>query len=69
MTVKRKKTGLTLVEMLVVLSIIAILIGLLIPAMTVVKNTAKEAKQKTQFSAINLALISFKNDYAFNSSL
>jgi len=61
--VKRRKKGLTLIEMMVVLGIIAILVGMLIPAMTVVKNTAKEAKQKAQFSAINLALVTFKNDY------
>ncbi len=63
MAVKRKKTGLTLIEMLVVLGIISLLVGLLIPALTTVKNTAKEAKQKAQFSAINLALVAFKNDY------
>jgi type II secretory pathway pseudopilin PulG len=63
MAVKHKKTGLTLVEILVVLGIIALLAGVLLPAMTVVKNTAKEAKQKAQFSAINLALVTFKNDY------
>lgn len=63
MAVKHKKTGLTLVEMLVVLGIIALLAGLLLPAMTVVKNTAKEAKQKAQFSSINLGLVAFKNDY------
>ena len=60
---KRKKTGLTLVEILVVLGIIALLLGLLLPAMTTVKNSAKEVKQKAQFSAINLALVTFKNDY------
>ncbi len=63
MAVKRKKTGLTLIEMLVVLAIISLLVGLLIPALTAVKNTAKETKQKAQFSAINLALVAFKNDY------
>ena len=60
---KHKRTGLTLVEILVVLGIIALLAGLLLPAMTVVKNTAKEVKQKAQFSSINLALVTFKNDY------
>ncbi len=63
MAVKHKTTGLTLVEILVVLGIIALLAGLLLPAMTVVKNTAKEAKQKAQFSSINLGLVAFKNDY------
>ncbi len=60
---KCKKTGLTLVEMLIVLAIIAILVGLLLPSLTAVKNSAREVKQKAQFSSINLALITFKNDY------
>ncbi|MEJ2647701.1 MAG: prepilin-type N-terminal cleavage/methylation domain-containing protein, partial [Sedimentisphaerales bacterium] len=63
MAAKRKKTGLTLVEILVVLGIIALLLGLLLPAMTTVKNSAKEVKQKAQFGSINLALVTFKNDY------
>ena len=60
---KRKKTGLTLVEILVVLGIIALLVGLLLPAMTTIKNSAKEVKQKAQFGSINMALVTFKNDY------
>ena len=63
MAVKHKQTGLTLVEILVVLGIIALLAGLLLPAMTAVKNTAKETRQKAQFSSINLGLVTFKNDY------
>ncbi len=49
--------------MLIVLGIIALLVGLLLPAMTTVRNSAKETKQKAQFSSINLALVTFKNDY------
>ncbi len=60
---KRKKTGLTLVELLVVLGIIALLVGILIPALTVVQTTARETKQQAQFSAIDLALTAFKNDF------
>lgn len=60
---KHKKTGMTLIEILIVLGIIAILVGLLLPAMTVVKNSAKKAKQIAQFGAINMALTTFKNDY------
>jgi type II secretory pathway pseudopilin PulG len=52
-----------MVELLVVLGIIALLIGLLLPALSAVKNVAKETKQKAQFTAIELALIAFKNDY------
>ena len=60
---KWKRTGMTLVEILVVLGIIALMVSVLIPALSVVKNTAKEAKQKAQFNSINIALITFKNDY------
>jgi prepilin-type N-terminal cleavage/methylation domain-containing protein len=61
--VKREKTGMTLVELLVVLGIIALLTGILIPALTLVQRTARETKQQTQFSAIDLALTGYKNDF------
>jgi prepilin-type N-terminal cleavage/methylation domain-containing protein len=61
--VKRKKTGFTIVEVLTVVAIMALLAGLLIPALSTVRTTAKEAKQKAQFATIELALTAFKNDY------
>lgn len=60
---ERKKTGLTIIELLIVLGIIAILTSLLIPALSVVRNTARDAKQRAQFSTIDLGLSAFKNDY------
>ena len=60
---KRKKTGFTVIELLAALGIIALLIGLLLPALSMVKNTARETKQKAQFATIELALEAFKNDY------
>lgn len=60
---KRKKTGLTLVELLVVLAIIALLVGVLIPALSAVRNMAKETKQKGQLTTIALALTAFRSDY------
>jgi type II secretory pathway pseudopilin PulG len=60
--VERKKTGLTIIELLIVLGIISLLVGLLIPALSVVKKTARETKQKAQFGTIELALAAFKND-------
>ncbi|MHC4425235.1 MAG: type II secretion system protein [Planctomycetota bacterium] len=60
---KRRKSGLTLVELLTVLAIMALLVGLLVPALTVVRNIARETKQKAQFATIELALTTFKNDY------
>lgn len=59
---KRKNTGLTMIELLIVLGIIALLIGLLLPAVGVVRNLAKETKQKAQLSTIEMALATFKND-------
>ncbi|MCP4614208.1 MAG: hypothetical protein GY845_36450 [Planctomycetes bacterium] len=60
---KRKRTGFTIVELLAALGIIALMVSLLIPALNVVRNKAKETKQRAQFTAINLALTAFKNDY------
>lgn len=60
---KCEKTGFTLVELLTVLAIIALLISLLIPSLTLIRNTAKEAKQKSQLTEIGLALTAFRNDY------
>jgi type II secretory pathway pseudopilin PulG len=61
--VKRKRTGFTIVELLAALGIIALMVSLLIPALNVVRNKAKETKQRAQFMTINLALEAFKNDY------
>jgi type II secretory pathway pseudopilin PulG len=61
--VKRIKTGLTMIELLIVLGIIALLVGLLLPAIGMVRTVAKETKQKAQLSAIEMALAAFKNDY------
>ncbi|MHC4570421.1 MAG: type II secretion system protein, partial [Planctomycetota bacterium] len=60
---KRKKSGFTMIEMLIVLGILLLLVGLLVPALTAVRNIAKETKQKAQFSTIELALAGFKNDH------
>ena len=59
---KRKKTGLTMIELLIVLAIIALLVGLLVPSLTAVRKVAKETKQKAQLGTIELALAAFKND-------
>jgi len=60
---KREKSGLTLVEILTVLAIIALLVGILIPAVTAVREAAKEVKQTAQFTAIEIGLTTFKTDY------
>ncbi len=60
---RRKRTGFTIVELLAALGIIALMVGLLIPALSMVRNTARETKQKAQLTTIELALTAFKNDY------
>ncbi|MFZ2148327.1 MAG: type II secretion system protein [Sedimentisphaerales bacterium] len=60
---RRKRTGFTLVEVLAAIGIIALMVGLLIPAISMVRDTARETKQKAQFMTIELALTAFKNDH------
>lgn len=60
---ERKRTGFTIVELLAALGIIALMVSLLIPALSVVRNKAKETKQRAQFMTISLALTAFRNDY------
>ncbi len=60
---ERKKYGFTMIELLTVIGIIALLVGLLIPALNMVNTMAKEAKQKAQITAIEMALTAFRNDY------
>jgi len=60
---KRFLTGFTVVELLTVVAIIATLVAVLIPAFSTVQRIAKETKQKAQLTAIDLALVTFKNDY------
>ncbi len=52
-----------MVELLTVLTIIALMVGILLPALTMVRNTAKEARQKTQLATIGQAIMAFKGDY------
>lgn len=60
METKRRKfgsvRGFTIVELLTVMAIIAILMGLLVPAMNQVRKLAKDTSQKAQFHSIDVAL-------------
>ena len=60
---KRKITGFTVVEILTVVTIIAILLGVLLPTFNMVRGFAKETRQKAQFASIEMALMAFRNDY------
>lgn len=60
---KRRKSGFTIVELLTVIGIMAMLVALLIPAVTAVRLTAKRVSQKAQFASIEMSLTAFKTDY------
>ncbi|GAF91785.1 unnamed protein product, partial [marine sediment metagenome] len=45
------------------MAIIAILIGLLVPTITLIQKTAQKVKQKSQFHGIEIALESFRTDF------
>ena len=60
---RTRTSGMTVIEILVVIGIIALLAGLLLPAVHTVQKMAKETKQKAQFTSIELGLAAFKSDY------
>jgi len=61
--VKPEKYGFTTIELLTVIAIIGMLVAILVPAMNMVRNTAKRTQQKAQLTSIDVALMTFKSDY------
>ncbi len=61
--VMSNRRAFTLIEILIVLAIIALLVGILLPSITMIRRQAKETAQKAQFGAIDMALDAFKQDY------
>jgi prepilin-type N-terminal cleavage/methylation domain-containing protein len=60
---RKKGKGFTIVEILTVLAVMAILIGVLLPALTTARNAARTAKQRVQFVSIEQALLAWRNDF------
>jgi type II secretory pathway pseudopilin PulG len=62
-TNKMREGGFTIVELLTVMGIIAILIGLLVPALSMVKDYAKQVQQAAQFHSIEVGLDLYKAEF------
>ncbi len=58
----RNKTGFTVVELLTAVAVIAILLGILMPALNLAQDKANEVKQRAQIISIETGLELFKND-------
>ncbi|MFM8640802.1 MAG: type II secretion system protein [Planctomycetota bacterium] len=57
-----KKRAFTLVELLVVVAIIALLVGLLLPALAKAQQTAKTVKDSNQIKQIHTAMVGRANE-------
>lgn len=57
-----QKNGFTLLEILTAIAVIGILLALLIPALSSVKDTAMKVKQRAQFHSIGVGLEAFYTD-------
>ena len=60
-----KRNPFTLVEILVVIAVIAILMGLMFPALGMVKEKAYMRQSLSDVKAVHMAIKSFKNDYGY----
>jgi prepilin-type N-terminal cleavage/methylation domain-containing protein len=62
MHAKRRRLGFTLVELLVVIGIIAVLIGLLMPALSRARDSAKQVNCSSNLRQLYLGFVMYGND-------
>ena len=63
MIIMNNRKAFTIVELLTSVIIIALLLGILLPSISMVRTKAKETAQKAQFVTMDMALEAFKQDY------
>ena len=59
----KNRSGFSLMELMVVIAIVAMLIGILVPAIQSVKRIAKNLQQKSMFHAIEIGIGLYRKDF------
>ena len=67
MNKQKNNFGFTIVELLVVISIIALLVGILVPAVNKARDTAKTTQSKSNMHQVSIALANYAADWNGNN--